>query len=419
LAFVVVGAMLLAPVCARALPRATATDRAGSGRSVVHLITPSDTFASLLAGEGIASDEIARWRRAARPLVDLARLVAGRALRLELDARGRLAAMRYDLDGEDRLAIDRGNAGRLKVRREPQPVRVRSVGARGVVGRNFPDAAMRAGIPDAVTSQLVDLLSWRLDFKADLHRGDRFQVLWEQRTTLDGRPLRPGRVLAVEYAGRADSASAYWIEPEDGAEGVYVDDQGRQLDGAPLRFPLEFTRISSAFSEARFHPILATNRPHHGVDFAAPAGTPVRAIGRGAVRFAGVKNGFGTYIELDHGDEFVSAYAHLQGIAPGVANGARIARGQLLGWVGQTGLATGPHLHFAIFEGGEYVDPLSIQYPPQLAAAVSSDVFARARRQLQARLRAIPGSPAAPTAPETGVSPLALAGRVGPITLTF
>lgn len=417
-ALIVVSVLVLAPVAVRALTRATATDRAGSARSIVHLITPSDSFASLLTAHAIASDEIARWRRAARPVVDLARLVSGRALRLELDARGRLAALRYDLGGEDRLAVERGQAGRLKARREPQPVRVRSVGARGVVGRNFPDAAMRAGIPDAVTSQLVDLLSWRLDFKADLHRGDRFQVLWEQRTTLDGRPLRPGRVLAVKYAGRTDSAAAYWFAADDGDEGTYVDEQGRELDGAPLRFPLEFTRISSAFSEARFHPILARNRPHHGVDFAAPAGTPVRAIGPAAVRFAGVKNGFGTYIELDHGNDFVSAYAHLQGLAPGILTGARIARGQLLGWVGQSGLATGPHLHFAIFDRGEYVDPLSIQYPAQLAA-VDADAFVRVRRKLQARLRAIPGSPAAPTAPETGVSPLALAGRVGPITLTF
>jgi len=416
---IVFGALvLLAPVRGAALPRVSAADRAGLGRSVAHVIAPGDAFAALLAREGVPSDEIMRWHRAARALVDLARLTPGRALRLAFDGRGRLATLRYDLGGEERLAVERADTGALRARRESQPVRVRAVGARGVVGRSFPDAAMRAGIPDAITSQLVDLLSWRLDFKADLHRGDRFHVLWEQRTTLDGGLLKPGRVLAVEYVGRADSASAYWFAPGDDGEGTYLDEAGRQLDGAPLRFPLEFTRISSAFSDARFHPILLRNRPHHGVDFAAPVGTPVRAIGPAVVRFAGVKAAFGNYVELDHGDDFISAYAHLQRIAPGVKTGARIARGALLGAVGQTGLATGPHLHFAIFAQGEYVDPLTIRYPPRFAA-VDAEGFARVRRQMQARLNAIPrGSPVTPTAPERGPSPLALAGR-GPITLTF
>jgi len=411
--------IVLAPANARALPRASATDRPGVGRSVVHVVTPRDAFALLLAGEGVPSDEVARWRRAARPVVDLGRLAPGRTLRMEFDARGLLVALRYDLDGEERLAVERGTGSALRVRREPQPVRIRAVGARGVVGRTFQDAAMGAGIPDPIITQLVDLLSWRLDFKADMHRGDRFHVLWEQRATLDGHPLKPGRVLAVEYVGRSDSAAAYLFSPDDGDEPTYVDDQGHQLDGAPLRYPLEFTRISSAFSEARFHPILLRNRPHNGIDFAAPAGTPVRAVGPAVVQFAGVKSGFGNYIELDHGSEFVSAYAHLQGIERGITTGARVARGQLLGWVGQTGLATGPHLHFAIFEHGDYVDPLSIQYPAQLAA-VDPAAFTRLRRQMQTRLRAIPqGSPAAPTAPEIGLPPLAQAGRVGPITLTF
>lgn len=386
-------------------------------RQVALQVAARDTLATLLRQQGIGRDEIARWQRAARPVADLRALAAGRALQLELDESGRLLALRYELDGEARLAVERDRRGRPVARREPLPVRVRTIGARGTVGRSIKDAALRAGIPDPVISQLVDLLGWRLDFKEDVHRGDRFRVLWEQRTTLDGRLLKPGRIVAVEYEGRSDSAAAYLLA--DGDEPVYIDDAGHPLNAAPLRYPLEFSRITSAFSDARMHPILHVNRPHLGVDFAAPAGTPVRAIGAGTVQFSGVQSGFGNHIEISHGRGFVSTYSHLEKIAPGVAAGAGVARGQLIGWVGQTGLATGPHLHFATFEDGQYVDPLSIKYPAQADEVALADTAAL-RRQLSARLRAIPSSsPAMPTAPELGLSALAVASGVGPITLTF
>jgi len=386
-------------------------------RHVVLQAAPGDTIDALLRAQGIARDEITRWQRAARPLADLRRLESGRTLQLDLDTAGRLLAMRYELEGEERLTVDADPRGRLAARREPLPVRVRTIGARGTVGRSIKDAALRAGIPEPVISQMVDLLSWRLDFKEDVHLGDRFRVLWEQRTTLEGRLLKPGRIVAVEYEGRSDSAAAYLLK--DGDEPTYIDDAGHPLDGAPLRYPLEFSRITSAFSDARMHPILHVNRPHNGVDFAAPAGTPIRAIGAGSVQFSGVQNGFGNHIEIAHGRGFVSAYSHLERIAPGVTNGVTVARGQLIGWVGQTGLATGPHLHFATFEDGQYVDPLSIKYPAQLDALEVADT-AGLRRQLSARLRTLPqNSPATPTAPEMGLPALALASGVGPITLTF
>lgn len=410
-------ALVGAPVHAPALTTMAISTTPLVARHVVLQAARGDSIDGVLRQQGFARDEIARWERAARRHADLRRLDAGRPLQLDFDDSGRLLALRYELDGEQRLTVDRDARGRLAARREPLPVRVRTIGARGTVGRSIKDAALRAGIPEPVISQLVDLLSWRLDFKEDVHRGDRFRVLWEQRTTLDGRLLKPGRIVAVEYEGRSDSAAAYLLT--DGDEPSYIDDAGHPLNGAPLRYPLEFSRITSAFSDARMHPILHVNRPHLGVDFAAPAGTPVRAIGDGSVQFSGVQSGFGNHIEIAHGRGFVSAYSHLEKIAPEIRVGGSVARGQLIGWVGQTGLATGPHLHFATFADGEYVDPLSIKYPAQIDEVALADTGAL-RRQLSARLRALPqNSPATPTAPEMGLPALAVASGVGPITLTF
>lgn len=415
---VVASVMLVgAPVHAPALSRLTPIGPPPPARRVVVPVAHGDSLAAVLRGQGVAAEEIARWQRAARKLADLQRLAGGRLLQLDLGADGSLRALRYELDSEERLVVDADGRGRLAARREPLPVRVRTIGARGTVGRSIKDAALRAGIPAPVISQLVDLLGWRLDFKEDVHRGDRFSVLWEQRATPEGRLLRPGRIVAVEYEGRSDSAAAYLLA--DGDEPTYIDEEGHPLGAVPLRYPLEFSHITSAFSDARMHPILHRDRPHLGVDLAAPSGTPVRAIGAGAVRFSGVRSGFGNHVEIDHGGGLVSAYSHLERFAPTVGAGRPVSRGQLIGWVGQTGLATGPHLHFAIFENGQYVDPLTIKYPAQLGADDAS-ASATLRRQLAARLRALPqNSPLAPTAPEMGLPALAQATGVGPITLTF
>jgi murein DD-endopeptidase MepM/ murein hydrolase activator NlpD len=405
------------PVHAPALTRLPSVARPAPARQVVLPIARGDTLEALLGRDGIARGEAARWQRAARPLADLHRLVGGRQLQLERAADGSLLTLRYELDGEERVVVEADARGRLTARREPLPVRVRTIGTRATVGRSIKDAALRAGIPEPVISQLVDLLGSRLDFKEDVHRGDRFGVLWEQRATPDGRLLRPGRIVAVEYEGRSESVAAYLFG--DGDEPTYVDAEGYPLGGAPLRYPLEFSHITSAFSDARMHPILHRDRPHLGIDLAAPSGTPVRAIGSGTVQFSGVQSGFGNHLEIDHGGGFVSAYSHLERFAPEIGAGRPVRRGQLIGWVGQTGLATGPHLHFAIFDDGQYVDPLTIKYPPQLGA-IDATASAGLRRQLSARLRTLPqNSPLAPTAPEMGLPALAQASGVGPITLTF
>jgi murein DD-endopeptidase MepM/ murein hydrolase activator NlpD len=403
-----------APMRADALGRAS--DRPPSDRVVERTVQRGERLGAILAGHGMSAAEISRWVRAARPQADLGHLDPGHSLELRFDQSGALRALCYEVDGEHTVTVERDTSDRLTAHSTPLPVTVRAVAVRATVRQSFVAAARQAAVPDRVISQMIDLLGWRVSFKSDVRRGDRLRVLYEQRTARSGRALYPGRILAVDYRGRTQSAAAYLYDERDGVS-RYVDDSGHLVNGAPLRYPLEFTRITSVFSDGRFHPILQETRPHLGVDFAAPAGTPVRSIGPGTIQCAGDKAAFGNHVEIDHGGGFVSTYSHLRHIAPGIQPGAQVTPGQLIGWVGQTGLATGTHLHFAIFRDGEYVDPLTVKLPRQFTL-IDPATFAHLRDDMQARFQALLDAPA-PSAPETGLPLRAQAGGVGPINLTF
>ena len=414
-------ALLLTAGPSQARLRAALLGHESNMRTVTTVSQPigaGDSFASVLGSYGLSAAEIQRWYRAARPKVDLRRIAIGSSLVLVFSPQGRLDQIAYDVDAEHRLILRRsGNRGLFAGLAE-RPVQIHVVGVRGVVRKTFYGSAQREGIPDAVISGMVDILGYRLDFSSDVHPGDRFRVLYEERTGEDGRLLKPGRVLAADFIGRSQSAAAFLYENASG-DTTYVDEEGHALDRALLRYPLEFTRITSTFSKSRFHPILKKRRPHLGVDFAAPAGTPVRSIGAGVVTWAAWKGSLGRHVEVDHGGGLVSAYSHLKGIDRAVHSGAKVKRGQLLGWVGQTGLATGPHLHFAIFENGHYTNPLKMKRTTQLTQ-VDPQQFEHLRTALVERLRALPGDyrPASSTPPIV-LSALAQARRLGPVILTL
>ena len=358
---------------------------------VKHPIAVGECFGEILTGYGVPPSEVQRWYQAARAKLDLRRVLAGRLLTLGFVGNQQLDALRYDIDDTQQLVVKRTDGGNLRVTTEASPAHVRVVGARGTVQRTFYAAAQRSGVPDSIISSIVDLLAWKVDFNSEVHPGDRFRVLYEQRTTLAGRPLKPGRVLAADFVGAAQTAAAFLYETDQG-KSVYVDGDGKALDGALLRYPLEFTRITSTFSGSRSHPILKKRRPHLGVDFAAPTGTPVRAVGAGTVRWSGWKGGLGRHVEIDHGDGLVSAYSHLRSFHRGVRKHAHVNRGQVIGRVGMSGRATGAHLHFAIFLNGRYLNPLKRSGRVQATVVVDAEKFEQARAALATRLRAIPGS---------------------------
>ena len=252
-------------------------------------------------------------------------------------------------------------------------IETRSVLKSALIRSSLFAATDAAGIPDAVAIQLADIFGSDVDFHRELRQGDRFSVLYEMHW-VDGRPLRAGRVLAAEFAnqGRKFRAVRY-------ADNYYAPD-GRNMRKALLRSPLELSRVSSGFG-MRMHPLHKAWRAHQGVDYAAPAGTRVRAVGDGIVEFAGRQGGYGNLVVVRHDSRIATLYAHLKAYGRGIRAGARIAQGDTIGLVGQTGWATGPHLHYEFRVAGAARNPLSVPLPAGAPVARHDMDAFRARAQ--------------------------------------
>lgn len=354
--------LLAALACVSLAAPALAANKRGLGRAPVapsqrverHVVAGGETLTAILAERGVQPNEILRWDQAMHAAAGEFVLSPGHVLRLEF--RGQvLMRMSYEVDDCVRVQVER-RGQRLLGRTEPLQARVRMVAREGVVTKSFSAAARQVGIPEAIVSKMADVLGWEFDFSR-VRSGDRFRVLYEERTSVDGRPLSPGKLLAAEIRSGKRVHQAFFYD--DGSVGVYVDGKGRTLANGFLRFPVEFTRISSHFSRQRFHPVLQVERPHHGVDFAAPIGTPVRAAADGIVVSAGWEGDYGYQVEIRHENGWSTTYAHLKGFAPGIKPNRVVRQGEVIGWVGQTGLTTGPHLHFGLFRHGQYQNPLT------------------------------------------------------------
>lgn len=323
-------------------------------------IRRGDTIGSVLARLAVDDPDATAFLRtdpAARPLYQLR---PGKALRVETDAAGRLETLRFVAGNGALLSIERRD-GAFTARSSAAPVEVRWEMASGEIASSLFAAADTSNLPDAVTLQLTDVFGADIDFYHDLRRGDRFAVVYEMRY-LDGEPVGAGRIVAAEFAHRGNVSRAYLWRDASGVESYFTED-GAALRKAFLRAPMEFSRVASGFSGARFHPILQTWRAHNGVDYPAPIGTPVRTTASGKILFAGAQNGYGNVVHIQHRGVFSTLYAHLSLIAPELRPGTRVAQGDVIGYVGQTGWATGPHLHYEFRVDNEPRDPLTVALP--------------------------------------------------------
>ena len=217
----------------------------------------------------------------------------------------------------------------------------------------------RAGASPLLAYRLAEVLQWDLDFSRDLRGGDRFEILFEE-VWLDGRYDSIGDILALSYENAGRRIEAYRF----GDDGGYYDGEGRPLEKMFLRSPMKFTRITSRFSHRRFHPVLKKYRPHYGVDYGAPVGTPAMVTANGVVTFAGWNGGGGKMVKVRHPNGYLSAYLHLSRFADGIRPGTRVRQGQVIGYVGATGLASGPHLDYRVQKDGRWIDPLTIESVP-------------------------------------------------------
>ncbi len=326
-------------------------------------IQRGDTIGSVLARLGVQDAAAQSFLTNDPRARTLYQLRPGKSVRVNTDGDGRLLALRYLAQGGEQLDVDR--AGDAFVARTGEPeLQARLELRAGEIRSSLFAASDAVGLPDAVTMQLAEVFSGEIDFHHDLRRGDRFTVVYEVRE-LNGTMVGAGKIVAAEFVNKGNTFQAFRWSARDGGDAYYTAD-GKSLRKAFLRSPVEFTRITSGFSLARFHPFLQTWRAHKGVDFAAPTGTPVRASGDGKIVFAGRQNGYGNVVSLQHSGAFSTLYAHLSRFAASARPGARVTQGEVIGYVGQTGWATGPHLHYEFRVNNEQRNPLTIALPDAL-----------------------------------------------------
>ncbi|HUL83667.1 MAG TPA: M23 family metallopeptidase [Gammaproteobacteria bacterium] len=281
--------------------------------------------------------------------------------RLEIGRSGDdVLSLRRELDDVRVLSIARSSSG-FEANVLERQIDVRPTGAHGVVRSSLFEAGVDAGISDKLTMDLAGIFEWDIDFIQDVRQGDEFTVLYEE-VWRDGVKLRNGQIIAAEFVNQGKPYRAARYRDASGRSNYYTPD-GHSLRKAFIRAPLNFTRISSNFDASRRHPILNTIRAHQGVDYAAPIGTPIRAAGDGKVIFRGVQGGYGNVVILQHGGNITTLYGHMSKFGDAKI-GARVAQGEVIGYVGQSGLATGPHLHYEYRVNGVHRNPRTVSLPP-------------------------------------------------------
>ena len=290
----------------------------------------------------------------------LARLAPRQEIEFYLDTRSRLTRLVLRLDRIRSLHVSRaGESFTFEEVTEPPEVSVAT--ATGVIDSSLFEAGQRAGLSDNLIMQMAEIFGWDVDFALDIRSGDRFALVFEEQYK-DGGKIGEGPIVAAEFTNRGRRIRAVrYVDPSGRAD--YFSPDGRSMRKAFLRTPVNFTRISSRFSFSRRHPILHKMRAHRGVDYAAPRGTAVKASGDGRVVFAGRKGGYGRTVILKHGAAYTTLYAHLSRVSKGIRTGKRVEQGQIIGYVGSTGLATGPHLHYEFRVRGSHRDPLKVKFP--------------------------------------------------------
>jgi murein DD-endopeptidase MepM/ murein hydrolase activator NlpD len=328
-------------------------------------IRPGDSLGAVFNRLGIADQQAQAFVRNDKVARSILSLKTGKRIQAETDENGQLLTLHATIADKDQfktITVTRkgdkfvSNAAPAQLERR---VEMRSRNITSSLYAATDDASDGSQIPDSIVNQIVEMFSTSIDFRGDLKRGDRFNVVYETYW-LDGEMVRTGRILAGEFVNRGVAYQSVWYEDPVSHQGGYYSLDGKALKKAFLKSPVAFNRISSGFS-MRMHPVLGVWKKHEGVDFAAPLGTPIKASGDGVVDFVGTQNGYGNVVVLKHWSNYSTAYGHMSRFAGGLHRGQKVAQGDVIGYVGATGWATGPHLHYEFRIGGHATDPMALK----------------------------------------------------------
>jgi len=320
------------------------------------------TLAAILQDQGFSAADVHRIREASRPAYDLSRIRTGHEFRLFF-SEDDWDSLKYDIDGKTYLVVS-NDVDDISAEIRKFPFENHLAVVWGEIRDSLILAVNRAGESDILALSLAeDIFGWDIDFHTDIQPGDTFRILFEKRF-LEGDLSGYGNILAAEFTNRGKTLRAFrFTDPETG-KADYYDADGNSLKREFLRTPIKFARITSRFSHSRLHPIRKVYRPHYGVDYAAPVGTPVQATGDGTVVFAGWSGAAGRMIRIRHRNGYETSYLHLRGYAQGIRQGVRVRAGQTIGYVGSSGESTGPHLDYRISQYGRFINPLSGRFEP-------------------------------------------------------
>jgi murein DD-endopeptidase MepM/ murein hydrolase activator NlpD len=324
-------------------------------------IKSGDTLASILDSAGLPAATTHAIAGLNEQTKSLRYIKPGQKIHILRDDANRLRILKYVPDITKTLSIQRNEDQSFSSKITNYQLDAFPVFREGVIENSLFEAAAEANIPQSVVMELANIFGWDIDFTLDIRRGDRFGVLYNELYK-DNVKIREGRILAAEFVNNGKLYKAvYYTDPQ--GNGDYFTEDGKSMRKAFLRSPVEFARVSSRFSNNRWHPVLSKWRSHKGVDYAAARGTPVRASGDGKIKLVGTKGGYGRSIIIQHGGRYTTVYGHLNSYARGISRGKKVKQGQVIAYVGSSGLATGPHLHYEFRVNGVHRNPLTVSLP--------------------------------------------------------
>ena len=324
------------------------------------VVSKGDTLSTLFEKVGLPAATVHEVMSSDKQAKQFSRLQNGQVLQFELTPDGQLKQLHTKLSELERISLSRTDKG-FSFSREISKPDTRTAYIHGVINNSLSQSAQRAGLSHSMTMDMANIFGYDIDFAQDIRKGDEFDVIYEQKV-VNGKTVGTGNILSARFTNHGKSYSAVRYTNKQGNTNYYTAD-GNSMRKAFIRTPVDFARISSMFSMGRKHPILNKIRAHKGVDYAAPRGTPIKAAGDGKVLLAGRRGGYGNTVIIQHGNTYRTLYGHMQGFAKGVKTGGSVKQGQVIGYIGTTGLSTGPHLHYEFQVNGVHVDPLGQKLP--------------------------------------------------------